>query len=83
MTANYIMPDTKVNVVTQKTVTRTLELDAEQVEGIVRVWAKVHAGFTDPEIDTHCSWGGMFTGLTLTEETTSRVDDADTPVGGC
>jgi hypothetical protein len=82
MTTKYIKAEPKVTVVAQLTSTRTLDLDSTQVEGIVRLWAQTEAGFTDPEIETLCSWDGMFTGMSLTEVTHSYGDDTDTPVEG-
>jgi hypothetical protein len=82
MTLDYIKAEPQVNAVTRRVETRTLELDATQVEGIVRLWARAHANFTNPEIETSCSWAGMFTGMTLTEETSQTYDDTDTPIEG-
>jgi hypothetical protein len=80
MTLEYIKAKPQVNVVAQLTTTRTLDLNAKQVEGIVRLWARAHAGFTDPEIETTSL--NDFDGLTLTEVTHSYGDDSDTPVEG-
>ena len=82
MTLEYIKAKPQVNVVTRRVETRTLELDATQVEGIVRLWARAHAGFTDPEIDTSCLFDGTFDRMYLTEETSQTYDDTDTPVEG-
>ena len=43
VTLEYIKAKPQVNVVTRRVETRTLELDATQVEGIVRLWARAHA----------------------------------------
>jgi hypothetical protein len=75
VTLGYIKATPEETVVVDHKRTRTLELDATQVEGIVRLWALEHAGFTDPHIETACSWDGMFSGMTLTETTSTRVAD--------
>jgi hypothetical protein len=72
MTTEYIKAEPRLTVVSQVTSTRTLDLDSTQVEGIVRLWAQAEAGFTYPEIETLCSWDGMFTGMTLTEVTQGK-----------
>jgi hypothetical protein len=71
-----------VNVVSQVTTTRTLELNSTQVEAIIRLWATAAAGFTCPNIETECSWDGMLTGMTITEVAETYVDDSDTPIEG-
>jgi hypothetical protein len=78
VTLEYIKAKPQVNAITRRVETRTLELDATQVEGIVRLWARAHANFTNPEVETSCSWDGMI----LTEETTQTYDDRDTPIEG-
>jgi hypothetical protein len=79
MTLHYIKATPTVSTITRRVNTRTLGLDATQVEGIVRLWAIAHAGFTDPEIELY---EDSFSGLIMTEETTQLYDDRDTPVEG-
>ena len=79
MTLDYIKATPTVSTITRRVKTRTLELDATQVKGIIRLWARAHAGFTDPEIELY---EDPFAGVTLTEETTQTYDDRDTPIEG-
>ena len=78
MSLKYLKAEPTVNVVSSVTTTRTLKLDSTQFEGIVRLWAKAEAGFTDPEIETGCMWDVM----TLTEVLNTYSDDSDTPIEG-
>tara|TARA_R110000737_G_scaffold72378_4_gene100886 strand:- start:684 stop:935 length:252 start_codon:yes stop_codon:yes gene_type:complete len=82
MTLEYIKANPQVNVVTRRVMTRTLILTKTQVEGIIRLWAREHAGFVDPEIETTCMYANTFTGAILTEQTIQLYDDSDTPIEG-
>jgi hypothetical protein len=67
----------KTRTVTTRKDTRTLELDADQVQSIVIQWAREHHGFSVPMIDVH---GDDFLGMELTEDTITYLDGTDTPV---
>ena len=68
MTLEYIKANPQVNVVTRRVMTR--------------LWAREHAGFVDPEIETTCMYANTFTGAILTEQTIQLYDDSDTPIEG-
>lgn len=75
------MTPVTVSVSVQRTETRTMELTAEQCENIIRRWAQKNHGFSDRvEIESNASFDGMFSGMTLTEKTTSYEDSDDTPI---
>jgi hypothetical protein len=61
---------------TVRTTVRVLELTADQVENIMRRWAqREHAFGENVEIDSLCSWDGMFSGMILTEKTSETTEE--------
>lgn len=73
-----------VNVQTQSTTQRTLELDDEQVQDVLTQWARKEHGFDDVDaIDVFfdVAFDGLFKGVTISETFTTFADDSDTSVG--
>lgn len=74
------MTPERVTIETRTTYTRSLQLNAEQVENIVKRWAMKHHGFSDTvAVESEASRDGLFEGITLTETTVTfrEGDDAE------
>ena len=75
------MTPVKVVVQVQKTTVRTMDLTAEQVENVVRRWARREHGFSERvEVESDTSHDGLFRGMSVTDRSVETYDNEDTEV---